>query len=319
MIWLRTVFSSVLLSTLMAVSACDKDDEAAKGLIAETPSEPGIVTLTAETTRRLGLETKALAAAEFQTQVVGIGTVIDPGTILQRGTELDAARAALSASDSELQRTRLLYADDHNASKQQLEAAQNQRAQDAARLQLAETQLRAEGGASINAEFSQALARGNASLVRIDLETELEASSLPKSAEFTALNSQRTVTLFGLRMATTATSGRPGTSLIAMSRDASLRPGLIGEVRLPMGNEKKTGVLVPMAALIYIDGVPSVYVQGKENRFERRAVDISQANATGYFVQKNFSVGELVVTAGNGLLLSQERTDNTPASAAEED
>jgi hypothetical protein len=319
MIWLRIAISSVLFAALMAVSACDKDEEATKRLIAETPSEPGVVILTADTTRRLGVETKALAAAEFQTQAVGIGTVIDPGTILQRGTEVDAARAALNASDSELQRMRLLYADDHNASKQQLEAAQNQRAQDAARLQLAEAQLRAEGGASIHAEFTQALAKGNASLIRIDLETELAASSLPTSAQFLALNSQHAAALYGLRMAATATSGRPGMSLIAMSRDASLRPGLSGEVRLPLGKEKKAGVLVPLAALIYIDGVPSVYVQGRDNRFERRALDISQANAAGYFMEKHFSVGERVVTAGSGLLLSQERTDNAPASAAKED
>lgn len=74
---------------------------------------------------------------------------------------------------------------------------------------------------------------------------------------------------------------------------------------LPVGPEIQ-GVVIPVDAVVWLDGKSWVYVEKDTEHFVRREISTKVPIKNGWFVSKGFSAGEKVVTNGAQLLLSEE-------------
>jgi len=65
-------------------------------------------------------------------------------------------------------------------------------------------------------------------------------------------------------------------------------------------------VVVPAAAIVWLQGRAWVYVEKAPGQFVRREVPAEMPLAEGWFVAKNLTAGERVVVQGAQILLSEE-------------
>lgn len=94
----------------------------------------------------------------------------------------------------------------------------------------------------------------------------------------------------------------PATQKISGIVTAPLAPRFSGGV----GGNHVAGALVPDADVVWLDGKAWVYAQRGSEQFIRKEIATDRPSANGWFVEKNVSPGEHVVTQGAQLLLSEE-------------
>ncbi len=243
--------------------------------------------------------------------VPALGTVVDPQPLFQRLSDLEVATAALDASDAALRRAGMLFADNGNASAQELEGARSQQRQDATRVALLKRQLLTEWGGPFGgadaASIAEALAKGSTALLRIELQTPTAAFFEPVAASFELPGTDKVVVLNKPWSAPSANPLRPGPAYFALAPAAGvLRPGVRGNVKLTRNSVALGGVTVPVAAVVYADSAAWVYVARAAGRYDRVAVDLSRPQGDGYFTDKDLKAGDQVVVKGAGLLLAEE-------------
>ena len=89
----------VALAALLALSACGKGTPAADTKEAAKEEAPGI-TLTAEQSQGLGLQTARLAAADYRGQITGYGMVMAFDAIAQSDADIASAEAVAAQSQA---------------------------------------------------------------------------------------------------------------------------------------------------------------------------------------------------------------------------
>jgi len=95
------------------------------------------------------------------------------------------------------------------------------------------------------------------------------------------------------------------TSLIAEAPnpDRQLKLGMFVEVGFESGEEEKA-LLIPSSALLYIDNNPVVFVQTKEDEFQKRQITLGKTGDAGIAVV-GLKAGERVVIKGGFVLKSE--------------
>jgi len=86
----------------------------------------------------------------------------------------------------------------------------------------------------------------------------------------------------------------------------NLRTGMNVDVWIPAGPEMQAGVFIPPAAVIWYADRPWVYVARDQDTFVRTGLRDYTVTRQGWFVTDGFHPGDLLVTAGAQMLLSQE-------------
>jgi HlyD family secretion protein len=85
-----------------------------------------------------------------------------------------------------------------------------------------------------------------------------------------------------------------------------LRPGQPITAYLPTSAVSERGVIVPRSAIVRFAGRTWAYVEGSGDRYSRRELAVDRPAAEGWFVTRNWSPGDRVVTTGAEALLSEE-------------
>ncbi|HEX5484813.1 MAG TPA: metal transporter, partial [Limnobacter sp.] len=89
--------------------------------------------------------------------------------------------------------------------------------------------------------------------------------------------------------------------------DATLPAGTRMPARLvKTGAHILKGVRIPAQALVWFGGQPWVYIKLDNSHFERRPLGSDRSLKDGYFASQSFKAGDIVVTRGSQLLLSDE-------------
>ncbi|MEQ1582040.1 MAG: hypothetical protein ABL964_15720 [Steroidobacteraceae bacterium] len=305
--------AALLAVAWVMLAGCSKPEEEADTARPERVAGAAStgVTMAADAAARLGLVTAPLATASLTPQVPALGTIVDPQPLFQRLSDLEVATAALDASAAALSRAEMLFADNGNASAQELESARSQQRQDATRVMLLQRQLLTEWGGPLGgadaASIADTLAKGRTALLRIELQAPNAESFEPVAASFTLPGTDKTMVLNKPWSAPSANPLRPGPAWFAIAPAAgSLRPGMRGTVQLTRNAAALAGVGVPVAAVVYSDSAAWVYVVRAAGRYERVAVDLSRPQGDGYFIDKDLTAGDEVVVKGAGLLLAEE-------------
>lgn len=96
------------------------------------------------------------------------------------------------------------------------------------------------------------------------------------------------------------TSTRQGTARIALSYDKALRPGGFASATIRSG--QITAPLLPESAILSDDEGAFVYVVGKENKVERRAVTTGAVTSQGIAIVEGLNGSERVVLRAGGFL-----------------
>ncbi len=114
----------------------------------------------------------------------------------------------------------------------------------------------------------------------------------------------------------------------------SVAPGAIrpGEVRLDMEGLDREGIseqvpqrlkgkcLVPVSALLFVDGKECVYVETAPGEFTRQEVEQVRSVEVGISCDiPGWKAGQAVVTQGAAILLSQEMKPKSPAGGGDDD
>lgn len=312
---MRSVAGGRCLAFLaLALTGCEKAPEPAGEAASAKPEPPEMhVVLTGEQIKHLGIQTAAIATAEYTPRIAGFGVVVKFDELAQAESEVQTAEAAARQSSSALARTRKLN-EAHFASGETLDAAQKQADTDQALLALARRKQDVTFGRGAPwrtpAERRQifgSLAKGEKALVRVTFPSDNLPPAPPAGIVVRRLGVAQAQGEFKAETIweAPADASMPGRSFFALMPGGSLAEG---ERLLAFAESGQaiTGVLIPEAALVMSEGQTWCYVAEPKGAFGRRPVDTSRPLPGGYFADKGFRVAERVVTQGQSLLLAYE-------------
>jgi hypothetical protein len=308
------IFAYLKMSKERAQEAEREKPVASESKISRNASGETVLTMDEETQKRIALKIAPLAAMQLQPEVKGYGSVLDPAPLSSLVAELVSARVAAEASQKELERSKVLSAQD-NASPRTLQAdeaaAQHDRAlADSTRQRL----LAAWGGAITDhadlAGLVQSLATGENALVRIDLLAGELLKTPPLGARLFALSDESNAVeaeFIGTAPAVDAQTQGQGFLFLVKSRQPGFVAGAALLGYLKIAGEAQGGVMIPRAAVTRFNGKPWIYLQTAEATFVRREISLENPLAEGWFVAQGMKPGDSVVVGGAQLLLSEEQ------------
>ena len=284
-----------------------------------------IVRLDAATQLRSGLVVQPLVAATRRGETLAYGQVLDLLSLIElrarhdaAQADLVAARAAASVSRADAERSRALYEDQRNVSLKVYQAAQATERTDQAKTEAAELGMRnleASAGQQFgptlagaafephSAAFQRLLAHQDV-LVRVTLQLARGVRA-PPEIDVQASGGPRVPSSL-LSPSAQVDPGQVGTSFLYRV-PRSLAAGAPVVAYLQISATAVQGVLVPATAIVWYAGQPWVYVQKGPQTFGRRPLGTPVDADGAYFVSAGFTSGDRVVTAGAGLLLSEEQ------------
>jgi membrane fusion protein, multidrug efflux system len=309
--WLLACF------TVAAMAACHRGESATDD--DESPAAPPAAVAT-NTAQENGIQVVALQpASQASPSVIGYASVIDASELFSSVSQYAAAdaqrrqfAAQLEASRAALARQQILNADDKNVSDRAVQEAAARAATDAASLQAAvassaaiESAARQRWGATLAAgaihgsAWSRAVLRGEAALIELAFTgdapppatlTLQSAARRPRTARFLAA------------------SPRVDARLQHAAYDYLVSPAAEFPVGLSIEvtgqEEAQAGVLVPTAAVVWDNGVATVFVEQGPGHYAPRPISAALRAGEG-FIERDLPPGTRVVVSGAQQLLSQ--------------
>ncbi|MDR3456164.1 MAG: hypothetical protein P4N60_01855 [Verrucomicrobiae bacterium] len=269
------------------------------------------VTIDAETQERIGLKIESPVAAQWQPEIKGYGAVIDPASLASALMNLETARAAADVSGKELDRLKILAAQD-NVSVRALETAKDDAQRDTLTLQSALVKFRQDWGSALAAEgelakIQTAIADGSTALARIDLPAGETLSAPPASARIIALTDETKPVTGEFAGATDGVNPQTQTrSYFFLVKNQPLPAGAALTGYLRISGDPVAGVVVPPSAILRHNGKGWTYEQTGTNQFVRVEVPLDRLTEAGWFVSEDFSATNHIVTAGAQTVLSAE-------------
>ncbi|MEA2463182.1 MAG: hypothetical protein QOJ98_929 [Acidobacteriota bacterium] len=280
---------------LVAALACHHAEET------ETPQPK-------KETAAIGIVTTALApATDVQPQLIGYATVLDLSELFASASQYAAAdaqrqqaAARLQSTNAELQRQRVLNADDHNISDRVLQETAAVAASDAAAVRAAEASVRAAqnaarqrwgpvlaNGVINNAAWARGLANGDTAV----LEVAFNAEGAPPAAIRVQSRTARYL----------ARTPRVNARLLHASHYYLAAPAAEFPVGLSIdlyaGPASASGVIVPAAAVVWVNGAATVFVEDRPSHYEPHTITAATHVAGGY-VETSLVPGTRVVVQG---------------------
>jgi hypothetical protein len=278
-----------------------------------------IVTLDAETQKRIDLRTEMAVATNLVHEVKGYGRVLDPAPLAAAVLELAPAQAALETSRKELERVKTLRGQD-NASARALEAAEFAVRRDDLALAAARTRLSLAWDKSIAEHkdlpaFVRSLVARETALVRVELPAGESLHSPPSSARLVTLaNPDDFIEAQFLGNAVDVDPQTQGQAFLFLAKATSgkLVPSVMVTAFLATGGAPVSGVLIPRNAVLRADGKAWVYLQTGADAFVRREVSLEHPLPNGWFVMTGVVASDKLIVTGAQTLLSEELKAQIP-------
>lgn len=303
------------LAALLALSACGKDTPEADKKEESKADGPGI-TLTAEQSEGLGLETAKLAPASYRGALTGYGMVMAFDAIAQSDADIASAQAAAAQSRAAAARAKdLSTGEDAAVSRETYEAAAAKAATDQAAVLLARRKADAAFGtgapwrnAARHAAILARLQSGRTVIVKVTFP--IGAVVTPQKFSITRMGASGKSWSTDAVWEAPADNTIPGRSLFALIEGSDLAQGERVIATIPTGTPQ-AGVLVPRSALVMGESDSWAYLRTKADTYLRTRIDTSRPEDGGYFVTEGFRSGQDVVTAGAGQLYAREINPST--------
>jgi hypothetical protein len=314
--WKAVAAATALHTCLLLTLACHKAEAPAPVTATEAP---------AIDTKTNGIVVAALQpAANVTTGTIGYATVVDLTDLFASASQYAAAQAQrqqaaarVQSSNAELARQRILNADNHNISDRALQETAAGAASDAATLHGADTSLTSidnavrqrwgtvlANGVLRQTAWARGLLRGDSALLEVAFST---AGAPPATISVqSSTGQQRSARFIGTAPRVDARLQRAAYHYLA--GPASEFP--VGmSIELAGRTGATSGVLVPASAVVWANGVATVFVEESAGHFTAHPIDASARAAEGFVV--DLPPGTRVVVEGAQQLLSEQ---NKPAA-----
>jgi hypothetical protein len=265
-----------------------------------------IISLDAETQKRIGLAVTNLVAMEFLPEVNGFGHVVDTATLAAAVAELETARSTAEVSGKEYERLKSL-ADGNNVSAKNLETAKADATRDQLAYETARAKFSTAWGKKLSesaADILKSLADGEATLFKIDLPGGTISGS-PRGARIVSVSDDEV-----FKNAEFFDAGQgvdPQTqaqSFVFKAGASQLKPGAAVQAFISIDGAVASGAAVPPEAVLRYQGKTWIYLQTGESDFTRR--EISDFNSDGGWFARDLSATNRVVIGGAQTVLSAE-------------
>jgi len=294
-----------------AADAGDESPEASPVQLKHDANGETTIVFDTGTQERIGLKTENPVAMQWQPEVKGFGSVIDPATLAAAVADLESARTVAEASDREYDRMMTL-AGQNNASVRALEAARATATHDQLGFESTRAKFALDWGNWLAdqtnlATLVQQLSGGDATLVRVDLPAGQLLPSPPASARIVAMTDETTSVNGGLFSATAGMN--PATqsqSFFYLTKGQPLMAGAAVTGFLKMSGVPLTGVVVPSGAVLRYEGRGWIYVQTGMNDFTRTEISLDHPAGNGWFVSRSLTITNRLVVRGAQTVLSAE-------------
>ena len=308
-----------------------KSAEVAGDAAKEEAHEEFTVTLEKEKWKALGFEMAEPEKAELAPRRMAFGRVLDPTPLVTLDSDLAAIEAALTASRAEYERTQKLLATGENTSRKSAETAEAQFRADeikaggisrAALLQWGATL--SSMGDPVRHRFVEALVRGEAAVVRVDLLPGDALTETPRAARLLVLGREQTPV--DTAFISPAADADPRTQaqgfiLRVEKPPFALRPGMALTAWLELPEKPREGFALPRSAVLRHDGRTWIFVQEEEEKFVRKpvALDTPLDGEKGWFIPAHggLKADDLIVVEGAQVLLSEEMKAASGGAAEE--
>ena len=308
------IFAYLKMSKERAAESELEKPVASESKVSRNASGETVLTMDEETEKLLALKIVPLAAMQLEPEVKGYGRVLDPAPLSSLVAELVSARATAGASQKDLERLKVLSAQ-NNASDRALQAAEAAAQRDRALTDSARQRLLVAWGSAIAdrmdlAGLIQSLASGENALVRIDLLAGELLKTPPVSGRLFALSDENNAVeaeLLGVAPTMDAQTQGQGFLFLVKSRQPGFVAGAALLGYLKIAGEAQTGVMIPRSAVVRFGGRPWIYLETGEHTFLRRAISLENPLAEGWFAAQGMKPGDRVVVGGAQLLLSEEQ------------
>ena len=287
---------------------------ASESKISRNASGETVLTMDDETQKRIALKIDALTPMQLEPQMKGYGRVLDPAPLASLVAELVSARATAEASQKELERLKVLSAQ-NNTSARALQAAEAAAQRDRALVDSVQRRFLVAWGSAIGdhpalAGLIQSLATGENALVRIDLPAGEVLKTQPLGARLFALSDEsNAVEAEFIETAPAVDAQTQGQGFLFLVK--SPHPGFVTGVAvigyLKIAGTPQSGVVIPRVAVTRFNGKPWIYLQSAEDTFLRREISLERPLAEGWFVTQGMKPGDRVVVGGAQMLLSEEQ------------
>jgi hypothetical protein len=281
-----------------------------------------VVTLTTASQKASGITTTALQSASHQNELLSYGSVvgIEPLTDLRARyqaalADANVIRASISNTQQDYQRLKALNSDNKNVSDHAVQVAEAAWKADQARLAAAETQA-AGIRDNMRQQWGDILASGGGGVETLQTHQQvLVQVALPDDVQ--PANISR------ISIAATGGRGKPipatyigpspqtdptmqGRTYFFRASSQDLRAGMRVEAHVQMQGTERQGVLIPTNAVVWYLGKAWAYRKEGEQKFVRQLVNTDLSADNGWFDATGFKEGDILVTSGAQLLLSEE-------------
>lgn len=295
--------------------------------VTQNPLGPPTLTVNPGLQKQAGIEVREARSALYQQHIEAYGSVLElqpltgiANTLASANAQRAIAQAKVAASRAALRRARLLFNDDQNFSRAQLQAAEAAFETDEASLRAAQVQAanaaaeayQAWGpvlGRSLaaNSPLAQSLLQHRKVLIQITLPLDASVASPPRTAAIESTGGKPV----NAQLVSAAVSTDPriqGASyFFTAAAGSGLLPGMNVTALLPAGGPGQ-GIAIPAAAVVWLQGDAWVYLRTGRDAFARRRISTAEPQPDGDYVvaAQSLPAHAVLVVAGAQMLLSQE-------------
>lgn len=319
----------LLIGDAFAGAAHANEDDANAGVSAPSrvtvKDGVTVLTLDEEAQNNAGIETAHPSAAPSHEVAAGYGSVLDAGPLTELSNLYREAKAQAQTADAKLavsraafERAKTLYKDQQNVSAAQLQSAEGGFEVDRAAVAAAESHLATVaataqqawgtviGSALVeDAPMIKRLIQRQDYLVKVMLPPDVRLAEPPEAAS-AKLSGGSEARLRFISEATTTDPQIQGASYFYVApAENGLLPGLRVTVSLPTG-QKPEGVIVPGAAVVWLEGKAWIYLRTGPQTFVRQQIAPREAAPDGGYVVGSLASNAQVVVRGAQMLLSEE-------------
>ncbi len=317
--------------TLVSADEDDKPNAPPSGL-----ADSEFIYLSGKAQSLSGLLTKKLTTVSHQAEFTAYAKAINiqPLFELRRRyllalTEQNGAVARFKQAEQSIKRQQDLFRDGAT-SKRNLQLQQAQWQTDKAQLDASGLQGKAiveesrlvwgkkltERALAMDSDLLGDFLSGQKILLQVTLPANKQLANTIKHIEVDATGNRSIAIPAELVSAALQTdSTAQGESYFFQADGSHIRFGMRVVAWIPDQDKEQSGVIIPKSALIWHLDQAFVYVKTAAEQFSRRNIEYFSPVSEGYFVNKGLNTGELLVTTGGQMLLSEEFKVQIPSEA----
>ncbi len=328
--WLLVFYGKDEYEEVIAQDEQPEEIETASMVLDSSKNTQGVATLVlpVNVQKQSEIKTTALTSAQHSATLESFGNVVNVSTLIDaRGRYLTAtndanvAQIRVNNSLQEFKRMQLLNQDDKNISDRALASIEATLKNDQASVKTAQ-QMANIAKSSVQQEWGETLSNWamqnkankdldgllnqSAVLIRVSLPFGTPAPSKGDTIVVSPVGSHEvSITAKFVSVAPQSDSNIQGSTYFYIASAETLRAGMRLSIERQDTTQAAKGVMVPHQAVVWHANQAWVYEKVSPDKFVRKPIKTEIEIENGWFSQ-SFKVGDLVVTSGAQLLLSEE-------------